>query len=115
LAEAIIDDSRQDKIAIPDLLLFLQNLTRGKYGDLYGSIDSVKFMRYFDDYRDERWSEGIRIRDEKDLQYKALGDPERTGGKMTAFDEHLSQYTTKLQAKNDEIKELREERKRNYQ
>lgn len=113
LAEEIIDTSVDDKIAMEDLMLFLQRLTRGTYGELYESMDIPKFMNFFNQYRDERWAEGVKIRDEKDAEYKNLGDPERVGSKMTALDEHLSSYTKKLQAKNDEIRELREERKRN--
>lgn len=113
LAEEIIDTSNDDKIAFEDLMLFLQGLTRGKYGELYESMDIPKFMNFFNQYRDERWAEGVRIRDEKHIEFKALGDPERQGRKMTAFDEHLSRYTTQLAAKQDEIKELRAARKRN--
>lgn len=115
LAEVIVDSAVDDQIAIPDLMLFLQKLTRGECGELYGSIDSLKFMGFFNKFRDERWQEGIKIRDAKDTEYKNLGDPERQGRKMNAFDEHLSKYTTELSAKKDEIRELRAERKRNSQ
>lgn len=111
LAETIVDDSEGDKISIPDLLLFLQRLTRGEYGELYDSFDSVKFMRFFGQFRDERWSEGIRIRDERDLEYKNLGDPERVERKNTAFDEHLSAFTTKLSAMKDELREAKKNKK----
>ncbi len=111
LAEAIVDDSGIDKIAIEDVLLFLQKLTRGEYGELYESLDSVKFMHHFNRYRDERWEEAIRIRDEKHENYKKEGGA-REARKMTQFDNILQAYTTKLQAKNDEIKELRAERNR---
>jgi hypothetical protein len=47
------------------------------------------------------------------LAYKALGDPSRTTKPETAFEQHLSEYATKLRIKNDEIKELRAEAKRN--
>lgn len=111
LAETIVDDSLVDNIAIPDLLLFLQKLTRGEYGELYESFDSVKFMKYFGQFRDERWAEGIRIRDERDLEYKNLGDPERADRKNTAFDEHLSSFTTKLRSMKDELIEAKRNKK----
>lgn len=108
LAEAIVDSAgEEDKPAIEDLMLFLQKLTRGEYGAMYESIDIPKFMLFFNKYRDERWLEGVRIRDAKHEEYKALGDPQREGRKLDAFDQHLSEYTTKLQARNDEIKELK--------
>ncbi len=112
LSEEILDTSNDDNLSFEDLILFLQALTRGRYGELYESMDLPKFMNLFGKYRDERWQEGARIRDEKHLEFKAMGDPQRANGKLTSFDEHLSSYVTKLQAKNDEIKELRAERRR---
>lgn len=114
LAEEIIDTANDDNLSFEDLILFLQGLTRGRYGELYESMDIPKFMTMFEKYREERWQEGIRIRDEKHLINKNLGDPERSTGKLTAMDDHLKSYTTKLQAKNDEIKLLRQERKRQH-
>lgn len=111
LAEAIVEDAKMDSIAVEDVLLFLQKLTRGAYGELYEGMDAVKFMHKFNQYRDERWEEAIRIRDEQHEQYKQEGGA-REARKLTTFENALSQYATKLQAKNDEIKELREERKR---
>jgi hypothetical protein len=114
LAEEILDSSVDDKLSFEDLMLFLQGLTRGRYGELYESMDIPKFMNLFGKYRDERWEEGVRLRDAKHDEYKNLGDKDRAGSRLNAFDQHLADYTTKLQAKNDEIKMLRAERKRNF-
>lgn len=111
LAEAIVDDAAVDHIAIPDVLLFLQNLTRGAYGELYEGMDAVKFMHKFNQYRDERWEEAIGIRDAKHDEYKSEGGA-REVRKLDSFDNILQRYTTQIQAKNDEIKTLREEKKR---
>ena len=117
LAEAVVDSSGEDKIAVEDLMLFLQELTRGKYGELYESFDAIKFMHLFNKYRDARWEEGVRIRDEKTEYYKSLGDAntfDRSFKKPeSVFGQHLHDYNQKLQAKNDEIRALKEERKRN--
>lgn len=112
LAEEILDSSHEDNLSLEDLILFMQRLVRGQYGELYESMDIPKFMTLFGKYRDERWEEGIKQRDLKHEEYKNLGDPSRQNGQLTDFDQHLAAYTTKLQAKNDEIKLLREERKR---
>lgn len=112
LAEEIIDTSSDDNLAMEDLILFLQALTRGKYGELYESMDIIKFMGLFEKYREDRWQEWVRFKEDQHAQYKALGDPGRSEGKLSALDEHLASYTQKLQAKNDEIKLLRAERKR---
>jgi hypothetical protein len=114
LAEEILDSSVDDKLSFEDLMLFLQGLTRGRYGELYESMDIPKFMNLFGKYRDERWEEGVRLRDAKHDEFKNLGDKDRAGSRLNAFDQHLADYTTKLQAKNDEIKMLRAERKRNF-
>lgn len=115
LAEEILDSSVDDNLSFEDLMLFLQGLTRGRYGELYESMDIPKFMNLFGKYRDERWEEGIRLRDAKHEEYKNLGDKERGNSRLSAFDQHLSEYTTKLQAKNDEIKMLRAERNKRFQ
>lgn len=112
LAEAIIDESDSDNLSLEDLLLFLQKLTRGEYGEMYESLDVPKFMMKFGQYRDERWDAGIKIRDEKVLEHKQLGEQERAYAKNTALDEHLSQFTSKLSAMKDEVKTTREENKR---
>lgn len=117
LAEAIVDSAaEEDKPAMEDLMLFLQKLTRGEYGPLYESLDIPKFMTFYNKYRDERWEEGIKLRDQQTEYYKNLGADNLHDRKyrkpQTPFDEYLHSYNTRLQAKNDEIKQLREERKR---
>lgn len=111
LAETIIDSAAEDQISIEDVLIFFQKLTRGEYGLLYESLDIQKVMHLFGKFRDERWEEGVRIRDAKDIEYKNLGDSERQGRKMTALDEHLSQFTIKLQSIKDELKEAKNNKK----
>jgi len=117
LAEAIVDSAgEEDKPALEDLMLFLQKLTRGEYGPLYESLDIPKFMTFYNKYRDDRWDEGRKLRDAKDDYYKHLGEDNLFDRKyrkpQTVFEEHLQSYNTRLQAKNDEIKALREENKR---
>lgn len=106
LAETIVDSAADgDNISLEDLMLFLQKLTRGEYPELYEGIDQVKFMARFNIFRDDRWEQGRILAENKHLEYKNLGDPERVGSRQTAFDEHLSQFTTKLQSMKDELHE----------
>lgn len=101
LAEAIVDVSHEnDKIALEDLMLFLQKLQRGEYGELYESIDIPKFMSKFGKYRDERWNAALRIRDERELEYKSLGDQERTNQPN-----QLEQQMNNLVGRLEELKE----------
>lgn len=109
LAETIVDDAGSDKIALEDLMLFLQKLTRGEYPELYEGMDQVKFMARFNQYRDDRWDEGVRLRDAKHEEFKKLGDAndfERYNPKDTsAFGDMMKQYRTKTQIRRDEQRE----------
>ena len=111
LADALLDTAGEDNLALEDLVLFLQQLTRGKYNPLYESMDVPKFMEKFEIYREERHRTMVEIRENKHLEYKGLGDPTRATKPETAFEEHLQQYSQKLQVKNDEIKLLKRERR----
>ena len=112
LAETIIDCAIDgDIISLEDVLLFLQKLTRGEYGELYEGIDQVKFMKMFNKYRDERWEAGRSMAENRHLEYKGIG-PERENNNNTSLDEHLSSFTTKLQTMKDEIASQKAENKR---
>lgn len=109
LADALLDSAAEDNLALEDLVLFLQQLTRGEYSPLYESMDVTKFMEKFEIYRQKRWQAVLVYNENKHLEYKSLGDPTRSTKPETAFDEHLASYSNKLQSKNDEIKLLRRE------
>jgi hypothetical protein len=72
LAETILDSSGEDFLALEDVVLFLQGLTRGKYGLLYESLDIPKFMLLFEKYREERYQALQNFRDEQHSQNKIL-------------------------------------------
>lgn len=72
LAETIIESSNEDFLALEDVVLFLQGLTRGKYGALYESMDIPKFMLLFEKYRQDRHEALMEYRDEQHIQNKIL-------------------------------------------
>ncbi len=115
LAEMIVEESESDKLAFQDVLLFLQKLTRGHYPGLYEGIDAVKFMERFNQYRDERFQEFIRLRDEREEYYKRLGDDngwERNNTKdASPLGMQLEHYKQKVQARKDEVQESKRYRK----
>ena len=113
LSEAIIDEADSDKLSLEDLVLFLQQLSRGKYDDLYEGIDVPKFLKRFGVYRDERWAEGIRLRDEKHEYYKNLGDDNHheRSNRTSPIDEQMLNYRNKLQAQKDELALAKRENK----
>lgn len=77
LAYAIIDASKEDFLSLEDVMLFLQGLTRGKYGPLYESMDIPKFMEKFEIYRQERHVEYENIKYEQHVNFKSLGPRDR--------------------------------------
>lgn len=112
LAELIVDKANEnDKPSFPDLMLFLQRLTTGEYPGLYEGMDIPKFMERWNMYRDERWEEGIRIRDEQHEYYKAMGDNDHhqryNPRDTSAFGEMMQHYRTKAQINRDEKRERR--------
>lgn len=72
LAETIIESSNEDFLSLEDIVLFLQGLTRGKYGALYESMDIPKFMMLFEKYRQERHEALVEYRYEQHIQNKTL-------------------------------------------
>ena len=77
LAETIADSSSEDYLALEDVVMFLQGLIRGKYGQLYESMDIPKFMEKFELYRLERHKTMMNFRDENHSQLKGMGISER--------------------------------------
>lgn len=106
LAEVIVEESGTDKLALQDVLIFLQRLTRGYYPALYEGMDSAKFMERFNHYRDERWEEMRAIRDEKIEEWQRLGDTNERANKKdgSTFGLQMEHYRKKVQARNDERK-----------
>lgn len=109
ISETVIEESESDSLTFPDLMLFLQRLVRGYYPGLYEGIDQLKFMERFNQYRDERFEEMKKMRDEKHDYYKGLGDSnhfERHNPKdTTAFGGMMEHYRTKAQVNRDEKRE----------
>lgn len=112
LAEMIVDEADSDNLAFEDLMIFLQRLTRGEWPGFFEGMDIPKFMERFGIYRDERWAAGVKIRDEKHEEYKALGDSnhhERYNPRDTSsFGEMMQHYRTKAQVKRDENRERKD-------
>ena len=108
LSEAIIDTAHEDNLALEDLMLFLQNLTRGKYNPLYESMDVPKFMEKFELYRQERHRALLEIKENEHLQLKGLGNSEKTGV-ADPLEQHFSKMANQLSDLRNTVKELRNE------
>lgn len=110
LAEEIIDTSSEDNLSLEDLMLFLQNLVRGKYKLSYESFDIPKFMELFEIYRQERHSMILRLRENEHLQFKALGDATRSFS-QDALSEHFGNFANTMSMMRENMKELKKENK----
>ena len=73
LAEAIIDQSHEDNLAIEDVLLFLQKLVMGQAGKIYDRMDIPTFFELFEGYRQERHQKLMQHREEQSTQFKVMG------------------------------------------
>lgn len=98
IADEIVDTSEEDNLSMPDLMLFLQGLVRGEYGNVE-ELSVSRFMNLFGKYRDNRWNEWFAFKENEHLQYKALGDGNRTGTV-----DPLSEHFGKLGASLHELK-----------
>ena len=77
IADAIIDESYEDNLALEDVLLFLGQLITGKLGKLYDRLDMPTFFELFEVYRQERHKSLMNIKHEQDRQFQSLGDANR--------------------------------------
>jgi hypothetical protein len=72
LSSEIIETAQEDNLALEDVVLFLQKLTRGHYGPLYESMDIPKFMSLFEVYREERHKAYHGTLYERNVQHAAI-------------------------------------------
>lgn len=112
LAEELIDTANEDNLSLEDVILFLQRLVRGQYGELYESMDIPKFMEKFEVYRQDRHNEILRIRESEHLQYKALGDATRVTSQDDLAD-GVGKVMERIADKNRRIKDLMAQVKKN--
>jgi len=83
LADEIIDQSAEDNLALEDVLLFLQQLVTGKTGKIYDRMDIPTFFEMFEVYRQDRHDALSAIREQEQVNHKALGDPDRSSDNNT--------------------------------
>lgn len=107
LAETIIDSANEDNLSFEDLMLFLQKLTRGEY-KLPAEIDVPKFMEVFELYREERHQQYHAATMEKHIQYKSMGDGNRSV-QSDALSEHFASMGERLSTMKERISELKQE------
>lgn len=107
IADEIIDTAEQDNLSIPDLMLFLQGLVRGEYGNVE-ELSVSRFMNLFGQYRDKRWNEWFIFKENEHLQYKSLGSADRVNG-VSELQEHFSKFANTISELKGQLNEQRKE------
>lgn len=106
IAEEILFSADEDNLSMEDLLLFLQNMVRGKYGNIE-ELSISRFMNLFDKYRDLRHSELLLFRENQHLQFKGMGTAERVA-KSDPMSEHLSNISGRISEMKDALQDKKE-------
>lgn len=107
IAEEVLNSSEEDNLSLEDLVLFLQNMVRGKYGTL-DTITVARFMNLFDKYRDERHEAIQDYRMNEHLQFKSLGDANRSS-KSDPLAEHFSRMADTISNLREGLRETKKE------
>lgn len=109
IAEEVLDDCDVDNLSLEDLLLFLQMMVRGRYGNIE-ELSVSRFMNLFDKFRDERHKSFLNYTENLHLHLKGLGSSERSS-KSDALSEHFSRFANTMSTMRQNIKELKNDAK----
>ena len=107
IAEEVLNSAGEDNLSLEDLVLFLQGMVRGKYG-VMDSMSVSKFMKLFDDYRDERTQAIREFRMNEHLQFKGLGDSNRSA-QVDPLAEHFSRMANTITELKSSLREQKAE------
>ena len=116
-AETIIDSAHEDNLSLEDVILFLQNVIKGKYQLSFESMDVPKFMQLFEIYRQERHSAYLEYNYNQHLQFKSTGDATRTASEdplskhFSNFADTISELKSTLRYQKKEINTIKQAEK----
>lgn len=82
-AYEMINSSGEDYLSIEDFTIFFQVAKNGKYGKIYDRLDQQTIFDLLEVYRQERHEKYIAIKEEKESNYKAMGDKFRSCDDVT--------------------------------
>lgn len=74
----LIDTSYEDYLSIEDFTLFFQGAKSAKYGKVLDRMDEQTVFELFENYRQQRHESYLRLKEEKESQYKSYGSSFRT-------------------------------------
>lgn len=107
IAAQVIEESKEDNLALEDVLLFLNNLITGKCGTIYSRMDIPTFFELFEVYRQERYVAFQKIKEEQHTQNKILGATERTCETNT-LDVAMSNVMGRMRDLKEQLKRQRD-------
>lgn len=84
----------EDQLSLEDLILFLQKAKAGHYGVIKNMSHPAQLLTLMEPYRQARHEAYQKLKEEKDRQYKQLGEEERTAQNPTSLNDLLHQSFT---------------------
>lgn len=78
LAAAIIEQAEYERLTLEDVIVFLQQVSNGYYGEMYNALDRTKILKWMGTYREARVKSLEEYRINKHIEYKGLGDSNRS-------------------------------------
>lgn len=97
----MIDTSYEDYLSIEDFVLFFQGAKSAKYGKILDRMDQQTIFELFENYRQQRHENYLRMKEEKESNYKSMGGGIRSsdekGLKELLHEAQLEHFKTKTE------------------
>ena len=84
----------EDQLSLEDVILFLQKAKAGHYGAIKNLSHPAQLLSLMEPYRQARHEAYQRIKEAQQVQFKQLGDAERTAPNPTSLNDLLHQSFT---------------------
>jgi hypothetical protein len=103
----LIMTTEEDQLSIEDYVLFFNGAKQGKYGKILDRLDQQTVFAMLEEYRQERHRQFIRIKEEKESDFKSMGSTERTN-QPNPIAESMVQLGGRLNQMKEQLREQRE-------
>jgi hypothetical protein len=103
-AHELVMTTQEDQLSIEDYVLFFKGAREGKYGKILDRLDQQTIFEMLEQYRQRRHEQYLRIKEEKEVNYKALPVNDRIADlfPQSEKDKHHSAVVDYLQNKKPE-------------